>query len=99
MRRRLDVELPEIEDIMENPRDLIMKYFETHESLVSPIAEVLLGMKSKSANYYLDAMMKEGILAVETKPVKLKSNKVHKLMKVWSLNEPVKKKGIKKSRT
>ena len=80
-----DVELPEIEEIQENPQDTIIKYLTKHNMIVDTIARSLLGESVGRTSYWLKKMELDGILASEKKMVKMSDDNQFRSRRVYKL--------------
>ena len=85
MRKSVSVELPEIEDIKDDPREIIITYLRNNDFIIAPIANKLLQGTLNRMSYWLVQMENEGILEHEKKMVKMKGSKQYRSMRVWRL--------------
>ena len=85
MRKSVSVELPEIEEIQDDPRTILLDYLKKNEFIISPIADRLLGGTSKRVTYWLTQMEHEGIINSDKKLIKMKGDKQFRTMRVWKL--------------
>ena len=85
MRKSVSVELPEIEAIQDDPKELILEYLKDNDFIVAPIADRLLGGKPKRVAYWLSLLEDEGILSHEKKLIKMKGDSQFRSMRVWRL--------------
>jgi len=85
LRKSVSVELPEIEDIKDDPREIIITYLRNNDFIIAPIANKLLQGTLNRMSYWLVQMENEGILEHEKKMVKMKGSKQYRSMRVWRL--------------
>jgi hypothetical protein len=99
LRNHVDVDIPRIAEIDEDPEEMIMEFVRINGMIVAKQASMLLRKGNRYRwEYWLKKLEHKGIFKSSKRLIRMDDEKESHLRTVWEINEPEERKGTAKGK-